>query len=164
MFFVCFLHHSFVSWESVAWRISSYCLVSIIFDLFFIFTLVDILIIWISDFFYLLFFQIGLDGIRMLDPSTSRTLRIYPLENITRCEVSLYISFIKISILVEFLFLGKISFHVILFIEWYRDTIHLLWHFGPRAQWTSSQNESDCNPIVTLPTHFWILWLLQLYR
>ncbi|KAJ7957894.1 FYVE zinc finger [Quillaja saponaria] len=30
--------------------------------------------------------QIGLDGIRMLDPSTSRTLRIYPLENITRCE------------------------------------------------------------------------------
>ncbi|CAH8354156.1 unnamed protein product [Eruca vesicaria subsp. sativa] len=30
--------------------------------------------------------QIGLDGLRMLDPSTSRTLRIYPLENITRCE------------------------------------------------------------------------------
>ncbi|KAH7528049.1 hypothetical protein FEM48_Zijuj05G0030500 [Ziziphus jujuba var. spinosa] len=34
------------------------------------------------------FFQIGLDGIRMLDPSTSRTLRIYPLETITRCEVT----------------------------------------------------------------------------
>ncbi|KAL5557840.1 hypothetical protein UlMin_034051 [Ulmus minor] len=32
--------------------------------------------------------QIGLDGIRMLDPNTSRTLRIYPLETITRCEVS----------------------------------------------------------------------------
>lgn len=32
--------------------------------------------------------QIGLDGIRMLDPSTNRTLRIYPLENITRCEVT----------------------------------------------------------------------------
>lgn len=32
--------------------------------------------------------QIGLDGIRMLDPSTSRTLRIYPLETITRCEVT----------------------------------------------------------------------------
>ncbi|KAK4276494.1 hypothetical protein QN277_014636 [Acacia crassicarpa] len=30
--------------------------------------------------------QIGLDGIRMLDPSTSRILRIYPLESITRCE------------------------------------------------------------------------------
>ncbi|KAL1311981.1 hypothetical protein HN51_038635 [Arachis hypogaea] len=30
--------------------------------------------------------QIGLDGIRMLEPNTSRTLRIYPLENITRCE------------------------------------------------------------------------------
>ncbi|XP_028765121.1 protein FREE1-like [Neltuma alba] len=30
--------------------------------------------------------QIGLDGVRMLDPSTSRILRIYPLENITRCE------------------------------------------------------------------------------
>ncbi|XP_071703382.1 protein FREE1-like [Rutidosis leptorrhynchoides] len=31
--------------------------------------------------------QIGLDGIRMLDPSTSRTLRIYSLDTITRCEV-----------------------------------------------------------------------------
>ncbi|KAL5129294.1 Protein FREE1 [Glycine soja] len=30
--------------------------------------------------------QIGLDGIRMLDPNTSRTLRIYPIENITRCD------------------------------------------------------------------------------
>lgn len=32
--------------------------------------------------------QIALDGIRMLDPSTSRTLRIYPLDTITRCEVT----------------------------------------------------------------------------
>lgn len=31
--------------------------------------------------------QIGLDGIRMLDPATNRTLRIYPLETVTRCEV-----------------------------------------------------------------------------
>ncbi|KAF8410405.1 hypothetical protein HHK36_002934 [Tetracentron sinense] len=31
--------------------------------------------------------QIGLDGIRMLDPNTSRTLRIYPLETVTRWEV-----------------------------------------------------------------------------
>ncbi|KAI3796998.1 hypothetical protein L1987_39686 [Smallanthus sonchifolius] len=31
--------------------------------------------------------QIGLDGIRMLDLSTSRTLRIYSLDTITRCEV-----------------------------------------------------------------------------
>lgn len=31
--------------------------------------------------------QIGLDGIRMLDPSTSRTLKIYPLETVTKCEV-----------------------------------------------------------------------------
>jgi hypothetical protein len=30
--------------------------------------------------------QIGLDGMHMLDPGTSRTLRIYPLENITRCD------------------------------------------------------------------------------
>lgn len=30
--------------------------------------------------------QIGLDGIRMLDPNTGRTLRIYPPENITRCD------------------------------------------------------------------------------
>lgn len=33
-------------------------------------------------------FQIGLDGIRMLDPGTSRMLRIYPLDTITRCDVS----------------------------------------------------------------------------
>ncbi|CAK9178398.1 unnamed protein product [Ilex paraguariensis] len=32
--------------------------------------------------------QIGLDGIRMLDPSTSRILRIYPLDTISRCEVT----------------------------------------------------------------------------
>uniref|UniRef100_A0A0C9RYT6 TSA: Wollemia nobilis Ref_Wollemi_Transcript_2333_2400 transcribed RNA sequence n=1 Tax=Wollemia nobilis TaxID=56998 RepID=A0A0C9RYT6_9CONI len=32
--------------------------------------------------------QIGLDGLRMLDPSTSRTLRIYPLETITKWEVT----------------------------------------------------------------------------
>lgn len=32
--------------------------------------------------------QIGLDGIRMLDPSTSRTLRIYPLDTVTRCDVT----------------------------------------------------------------------------
>ncbi|XP_009414441.2 protein FREE1 [Musa acuminata AAA Group] len=32
--------------------------------------------------------QIGLDGIRMLDPSTNRTLRIYPLETVTKWEVS----------------------------------------------------------------------------
>ncbi|PKA60772.1 1-phosphatidylinositol-3-phosphate 5-kinase FAB1B [Apostasia shenzhenica] len=31
--------------------------------------------------------QIGLDGVRMLDPSTNRTLRIYPLESVTRWEV-----------------------------------------------------------------------------
>ncbi|XP_055804812.1 protein FREE1-like [Solanum dulcamara] len=31
--------------------------------------------------------QIGLDGIRLLDPATSRILRIYLLENVTRCEV-----------------------------------------------------------------------------
>ncbi|CAM0908678.1 unnamed protein product [Alopecurus aequalis] len=31
--------------------------------------------------------QVGLDGIRMLDPNTSRTLRIYPLETVTRWDV-----------------------------------------------------------------------------
>ncbi|KAJ8567643.1 hypothetical protein K7X08_019851 [Anisodus acutangulus] len=31
--------------------------------------------------------QIGLDGIRIVDPATSRTLRIYSLENVTRWEV-----------------------------------------------------------------------------
>jgi hypothetical protein len=34
-------------------------------------------------------FQVGLDGIRMLDPSTSRTLRIYPLDTLTKWEVCL---------------------------------------------------------------------------
>lgn len=29
----------------------------------------------------------------MLDPSTSRTLRIYPLETVTRCEVRNFVSF-----------------------------------------------------------------------
>ncbi|XP_057975540.1 protein FREE1 [Malania oleifera] len=32
--------------------------------------------------------QVGLDGIRMLDPSSNRTLRIYPLETVTRCDVT----------------------------------------------------------------------------
>jgi len=31
--------------------------------------------------------QIGLDGSRMLDPNTSRTLRIYPLDSLTTWEV-----------------------------------------------------------------------------
>ncbi|KAF7000271.1 hypothetical protein CFC21_016204 [Triticum aestivum] len=31
--------------------------------------------------------QVGLDGIRMLDPSTSRILRIYPLDTLTKWEV-----------------------------------------------------------------------------
>ncbi|XP_074279102.1 protein FREE1 [Silene latifolia] len=30
--------------------------------------------------------MVGLDGIRMLDPNTSRTLRIYPLDTVTRCD------------------------------------------------------------------------------
>ncbi|XP_058090788.1 protein FREE1-like isoform X2 [Magnolia sinica] len=45
--------------------------------------------------------QIGLDGIRMLDPSTSRTLRIYPLETVTRWEVndsSIYTFWAKSSV------------------------------------------------------------------
>ncbi|XP_040382342.1 protein FREE1 [Oryza brachyantha] len=33
------------------------------------------------------FCQIGLDGIRMLDPSTIRTLRIYPLDTLTKWDV-----------------------------------------------------------------------------
>jgi len=32
--------------------------------------------------------QVGLDGVRMLDPNTGRTLRIYPLETVTRWDVS----------------------------------------------------------------------------
>ncbi|XXG86243.1 hypothetical protein AAC387_Pa11g1175 [Persea americana] len=48
--------------------------------------------------------QIGLDGIRMLDPNTSRTLRIYPLETITKWEVtnsSVYTFWAKSSVDIE---------------------------------------------------------------
>lgn len=48
--------------------------------------------------------QIGLDGIRMLDPATSRTLRIYPLETVTRWEVfdaSVFEFWAKSSIYIE---------------------------------------------------------------
>ena len=31
--------------------------------------------------------QIGLDGIRVLDPATNRTLKLYSLETVTRWEV-----------------------------------------------------------------------------
>ncbi|KAG9439965.1 hypothetical protein H6P81_020130 [Aristolochia fimbriata] len=45
--------------------------------------------------------QIGLDGIRMLDPNSNRTLRIYPLETVTRWEVndpSIYTFWAKTSV------------------------------------------------------------------
>ncbi|PKA66369.1 1-phosphatidylinositol-3-phosphate 5-kinase FAB1B [Apostasia shenzhenica] len=48
--------------------------------------------------------QIGLDGIRMLDPSNYRTLRIYPLESVTRWEVldsSIFCFWSKSSVDVE---------------------------------------------------------------
>uniref|UniRef100_A0A0E0LFS7 FYVE-type domain-containing protein n=1 Tax=Oryza punctata TaxID=4537 RepID=A0A0E0LFS7_ORYPU len=48
--------------------------------------------------------QVGLDGIRMLDPNTSRTLRIYPLETITRWDVldsSIFAFWSKSSVDVE---------------------------------------------------------------
>ncbi|KAJ3672384.1 hypothetical protein LUZ60_007105 [Juncus effusus] len=48
--------------------------------------------------------QVGLDGIKMLDPSTSRTLRIYPLETLTRWEVldsSIFAFWSKTSVDIE---------------------------------------------------------------
>ncbi|XP_062234058.1 protein FREE1-like isoform X1 [Phragmites australis] len=48
--------------------------------------------------------QVGLDGIRMLDPNTSRTLRIYPLETVTRWDVldsSIFAFWSKSSVDVE---------------------------------------------------------------
>ncbi|XP_068646785.1 protein FREE1-like [Aristolochia californica] len=48
--------------------------------------------------------QIGLDGIRMLDPNSNRTLRIYPLETVTRWEVndpSIYTFWAKTSVDIE---------------------------------------------------------------
>ncbi|CBI17328.3 unnamed protein product, partial [Vitis vinifera] len=48
--------------------------------------------------------QIGLDGIRMLDPASGRTLRIYPLEMLTKWEVldsSIFAFWAKSSIDIE---------------------------------------------------------------
>ncbi|KAJ1692605.1 hypothetical protein LUZ63_009303 [Rhynchospora breviuscula] len=48
--------------------------------------------------------QVGLDGIKMLDPSTSRMLRIYPLETLTRWEVldsSIFAFWSKTSVDIE---------------------------------------------------------------
>ncbi|XP_066383787.1 protein FREE1-like isoform X1 [Miscanthus floridulus] len=48
--------------------------------------------------------QVGLDGIRMLDPNTGRTLRIYPLETVTRWDVldsSIFAFWSKSSVDVE---------------------------------------------------------------
>uniref|UniRef100_J3MHR0 FYVE-type domain-containing protein n=1 Tax=Oryza brachyantha TaxID=4533 RepID=J3MHR0_ORYBR len=48
--------------------------------------------------------QVGLDGIRMLDPNTSRTLRIYPLETVTRWDIldsSIFAFWSKSSVDVE---------------------------------------------------------------
>lgn len=48
--------------------------------------------------------QVGLDGIHMLDPSSNRTLRIYPLENLTRWEVmdsSIFAFWAKSSVDIE---------------------------------------------------------------
>eukprot|EP00262_Sarcandra_glabra_P013964 TRINITY_DN397_c0_g1_i2.p1 TRINITY_DN397_c0_g1~~TRINITY_DN397_c0_g1_i2.p1 ORF type:complete len:565 (-),score=79.84 TRINITY_DN397_c0_g1_i2:296-1990(-) len=48
--------------------------------------------------------QIGLDGIHMLDPSTNRTLRIYPLGTVTRWEVmesTIYTFWAKSSVDIE---------------------------------------------------------------
>ncbi|KAG0476102.1 hypothetical protein HPP92_012943 [Vanilla planifolia] len=48
--------------------------------------------------------QIGLDGIRMVDPSSNMTLRVYPLESVTRWEVldsSIFCFWSKTSIDVE---------------------------------------------------------------
>lgn len=106
-------------------------------------------------------FQIGLDGIRMLDPSTSRTLRIYPLETITRCEVSL--NFILIFYCYCEFWL-EVSIALFFFSFSYRKRIHLPLHFGQRALLTLIQDVLDCSQIVTLQAPFWIQWLLQLYR
>ncbi|KAL0904162.1 hypothetical protein M5K25_026236 [Dendrobium thyrsiflorum] len=48
--------------------------------------------------------QVGLDGIHMLDPGSNRTLRIYPLENLTRWEVmdsSIFAFWAKSSVDIE---------------------------------------------------------------
>lgn len=45
-------------------------------------------LVLIYGLYLIVLLQVGLDGIRMLDPSTSRTLRIYPLDSLTRWEVS----------------------------------------------------------------------------
>lgn len=86
----------------------------------------------------------------MLDPSTSRTLRIYPLETISRCEVSGFILVESVLSVTSFWLNGKIYV-----LSSHRFPIHLHLHFGPRVRWTLSPDVSDCNQIVILPIPFW---------
>ncbi|KAL2503942.1 RING/FYVE/PHD zinc finger superfamily protein [Abeliophyllum distichum] len=99
--------------------------------------------------------QIGLDGIRMLDPATSRILRIYPLDTITRCSL--------VSALAPFLLptLALCSPRNLFLL--FRLLIHQHSLFGRKVLWTLNQGVSDCSQIVIPPTPFWIRLLLQLY-
>ena len=90
----------------------------------------------------------------MLDPNSSRTLRIYPLETITRCEVSwdngFFFSFV-VSLDLSAMDLPY-GFFIYFFL---RYMIHLPWLSGRRALWILSHGVLDCSQTSTLPTHFW---------
>jgi hypothetical protein len=59
-------------------------------------------VILIYGMYLIVLLQVGLDGIRMLDPSTSRTLRIYPLDSLTRYEVG-WSAFFMVLLCMHFL-------------------------------------------------------------
>lgn len=79
--------------------------------------------------------QIGLDGVRMVDPATSRTLRIYPLETITRWEViccayglDLSLSSCSRHVLVELF--DQVYSHKKLYPDFLFSCLNFAWQFG----------------------------------
>jgi len=107
--------------------------------------------------------QIGLDGIRMLDPNTSRTLRIYPLDSLTRWEVSSpacsYENNVCFSV-IQICTVSEINVCWCLFRFW----IQLYLHSGQRHQWILKQSELGWSQAVILPILCLTLWQQQQCR
>lgn len=97
--------------------------------------------------------QVGLDGIRMLDPNSSCTLRIYPLETVTRCDVS-WLN-LEVSFCLYFVVLYGLTCVLCFFFNFLcRNMIHLRLHSGQRPLWTLSLDVLDCSQIAILQIHF----------
>ena len=79
--------------------------------------------------------QVGLDGIRMMDPSTSRTLRIYPFETVIRWEVRGFFNAQMVPLYSLYILLKKTCLHPL-----FRSWIHISLHLGQdaRGPWTET--------------------------